>query len=169
MKSQSIGGAPYISTAEPASNPAMRIPAKDLAYALLRVAFGVNFACHGFIRIYDGIGAFAQTTVGHLSKSPIPHSLALGFSYAIPVLEALLGVALILGLFTRQALVLGAIYMMALTIGVSSNQEWDVAGQQLLYSVVFFLLLFFIEQNAVAVDDLLRKRPRSGFAPPSLP
>jgi thiosulfate dehydrogenase [quinone] large subunit len=132
----------------------MRIADRSLAYALLRVAFGVNFAVHGFIRIYSGIGAFAATTAEHMAKSPLPHGFVLGFSYAIPVIEALLGVALIFGVLTRIALVLGAVFMMGLTIGVGSNQQWDIAGQQLFYSFVFFVLLFTVEHNALAVDRL---------------
>jgi thiosulfate dehydrogenase (quinone) large subunit len=49
--------------------------------------------------------------------------------------------------------------MMALTVGVTANQQWDVAGQQLLYSVVFFLLLFLIEHNALALDNCLHTTP----------
>jgi thiosulfate dehydrogenase [quinone] large subunit len=128
---------------------------KSLAYALLRIAFGINFAGHGLIRIYNGAGTFATTTAEHLAKSPLPHSLTFGFSYAIPFIEAILGLVLILGIFTRAALVCGAAFMMALTIGVASNQQWDIAGQQLLYSVVFFLLLYLIEHNALSVDTYL--------------
>jgi thiosulfate dehydrogenase (quinone) large subunit len=135
----------------------MRINDKSLAYALLRIAFGVNFAGHGLIRIYNGVGAFATTTAEHLVKSPLPHSFAYGFSYAIPFLEAILGLTLILGVFTRISLVCGAVFMMALTIGVAANQQWDVAGQQLVYSAVFFLLLFLIEHNAFALDSYLRR------------
>jgi thiosulfate dehydrogenase [quinone] large subunit len=92
-----------------------------------------------------------------MAKSPLPHGFVLGFSYAIPVIEALLGVALIFGVLTRVALVLGAVFMMGLTIGVGSNQQWDIAGQQLVYSVIFFLLLFLLEHNALAVDGLRRR------------
>jgi thiosulfate dehydrogenase [quinone] large subunit len=137
----------------------MRTDDKSLAYALLRIAFGVNFAGHGLIRIYNGVGAFAATTAEHLAKSPLPHSLTYAFSYAIAFLEAILGLTLILGVFTRIALVCGAIFMMALTLGVTANQQWDVASQQLLYNVVFFLLLFFIEHNALALDNYLRSTP----------
>jgi thiosulfate dehydrogenase [quinone] large subunit len=135
----------------------MRIADKSWAYVLLRVAFGVNFAVHGFIRIYSGIGAFAVTTAEHMAKSPLPHGFVYGFAYVIPVIEALLGVALIFGVLTRVALVLGAVFMMGLTIGVGSNQQWDIAGQQLVYSVIFFLLLFLLEHNALAVDGLRRR------------
>jgi len=135
----------------------MRINDKSLAYALLRIALGVNFAGHGLIRIYNGVGSFAASTAEHLAKSPLPHSLTLGFSYAIPFLEAILGLTLILGVFTRIALVCGALFMMALTIGVTSNQQWDIASQQLLYSIVFFLLLYLMEHNTLALDGSLTK------------
>ena len=145
----------------------MKLADKSLAYALLRIAFGINFCGHGLIRIYNGIGVFAATTAEHLAKSPLPHAFVLGFSDAIPVVEALLGVALIFGLFTRITLALGSVFMMALTIGVSANQQWDIAGQQLLYSVVFFLLLFLVDYNALAIDALLRRRSQVGFAVPA--
>jgi thiosulfate dehydrogenase [quinone] large subunit len=53
---------------------------------------------------------------------------------------------------TRWVLAAGAVFMMALTFGVTSNQQWDVAGQQLLYSLVFFLLLFYREWDEFGVD-----------------
>lgn len=138
----------------------MRVGNRSLAYGLLRVAFGVNFAGHGVVRIYHGVGQFAATTAGHMAGSPLPHGLVYGFGLMIPWIEALLGLALILGLLTRVALVAGALFMMALTIGVASNQQWDVAGQQLVYSVVFFLLLFLVEHNALSVDEIFARRSR---------
>jgi len=50
--------------------------------------------------------------------------------------------------------VAGALFMMALTVGVTANQQWDVAGQQLLYSLVFFMLLFLIDHNSLSIDAL---------------
>jgi thiosulfate dehydrogenase [quinone] large subunit len=47
--------------------------------------------------------------------------------------------------------------MMALTIGVTANQQWDIASQQLLYNVVFFLLLFFLDENTFSLDNALRR------------
>lgn len=135
---------------------------KTLAYALLRIALGVNFAGHGFIRVYNGVGAFASTTAEHLAKSPLPHGFVLGFGYAIPWIEAVLGLSLILGLGTRAALVMGAVFMMALTIGVASNQQWDIASEQLVYSVIFFVLLFLRQWNELSVDA--RLSPRSAVS-----
>jgi len=135
----------------------MRINDRSLAYALLRISLGINFAGHGLIRIHSGVAAFAQTTADHLAKSPLPHGLSYAFSYAIPFLEAILGLTLILGVFTRVALICGAVFMMLLTIGVTANQQWDIAGQQLLYSLVFFLLLLLLERNQFSLVAALRR------------
>jgi thiosulfate dehydrogenase [quinone] large subunit len=135
----------------------MRINDRSLAYALLRISLGINFAGHGLIRIHNGVAAFAQTTTEHLAKSPLPPGLTYALSYAIPFIEAILGLTLILGVFTRISLATGAIFMMFLTIGVTANQQWDIAGQQLLYSVTFFLLLFLHEHNQFSLDTALRR------------
>jgi thiosulfate dehydrogenase (quinone) large subunit len=135
----------------------MRSNNKSLAYALLRITLGVNFTGHGLIRIHNGAAAFAQTTAEHLAKSPLPQSLIYAFSYAIPFIEAILGLTLILGIFTRISLTTGAVFMMLLTIGVTANQQWDLASQQLLYSTVFFLLLFLLEHNHFSLDTALRR------------
>ena len=89
----------------------MRVNDKSLAYALLRIAFGVNFAGHGLIRIYNGVGGFASTTTEHLRQ--VPYSLTVSSSASatpFPFLEAILGLTLILGVFTRIALVCGAVF-----------------------------------------------------------
>jgi thiosulfate dehydrogenase [quinone] large subunit len=137
----------------------MRINDKSLAYALLRIALGINFAGHGLIRIDNGVGTFATNTAEHMAKSPLPPSFTYAFSYIIPFFEAILGLTLILGVFTRISLVCGAVFMMVLTIGVTANQQWDVASQQLLYSAIFFLLLYLIEHNSFALDNYLRSTP----------
>ena len=129
---------------------------KRLAYALLRIALGVNFLGHGLFRILSGVGTFAATTADHLNKSPIPHAVNLSFAYPIPFLELALGLLLILGLATRVSLAAGALFMMMLTVGVTSNQQWDVAAQQLLYSLIFFVLLFLLEHNGYALDTRRR-------------
>ncbi len=136
----------------------MKISDKALAYGLLRVAFGVNFAGHGLVRIYHGSSQFAAATATHLAGAPLPHGVVYGFGLAIPWIEALLGILLMLGVLTRVALAGGAVFMMALTVGVTANQQWDVAGQQLLYSLVFFVLLFLVEHNALSLDGMLARR-----------
>ena len=133
----------------------MRINEKSLAYALLRIAIGVNFAGHGLIRFHIGLGHFANSTASHLTNSPLPHGPVLAFLYVVPIIETLVGIALVFGILTRAALVVSALLMVALMVGVTSNQQWDVASEQLIYSLVLFVLLFLHEHNELSIDRRL--------------
>ena len=104
-----------------------------------------------------GLGQFAHGSADQLAKSPLPPTLVLGFLYVVPIVEAVLGIAMVFGVMTRTALVTASLLMIALTIGVTSNQQWDAAGTQLLYSLVLFVLLFFVEHNEISVDRQLRR------------
>jgi len=132
-------------------------PEQTLAYGLLRIAFGVAFVGHGFFRILSGDARFAATTADHLGRSPLPGAFVYDFGLIIPWIELVLGIALVLGIVTRLALALGAIFMMALTIGASSNQDWPAVEQQLVYSVVFFVLLFALRYNALSLDHAMAR------------
>ncbi|MGI4758024.1 MAG: DoxX family membrane protein [Janthinobacterium lividum] len=131
---------------------------KTIAYMLMRLALGINFSGHGFFRILSGVGAFAQGTAQCMAKGPLPQSLSLGFGYCIPWVELTLGVLLALGLLTRFALVGGALFMIVLTFGTTSIQNWNGAGTQLNYSFIFFAMLWLIEANSLSVDGLLLRR-----------
>jgi thiosulfate dehydrogenase [quinone] large subunit len=132
---------------------------KAVAYGLMRFALGLNIFGHGFFRILSGVGAFAHGMVQGMDKGPLPHALSLGFGYCIPWIELALGLLLMAGLFTRLALVAGAVFMIALTFGTVSTQNWAGAGTQLNYSLMFFVLLWLVEANTLSVDALLG-RPR---------
>ena len=133
---------------------------KAIAYAIMRLALGVNFFGHGFFRLLSGVGAFAEHTAQNMAKGPLPHSLSHGFAYCIPFIEVVLGVLLIIGLFTRSTLIAGALFMVALTFGTTSIQNWTGAGDQLVYSTVFFFLLWLVEANTISLDGLLLRRKR---------
>jgi thiosulfate dehydrogenase [quinone] large subunit len=57
-----------------------------------------------------------------------------------------------LGLFTRNALVAGSLVLLVLQIGSSLAQNWPVVGDQLVYAVIFFILLTFSKRNRWSVD-----------------
>lgn len=129
-----------------------------IAYLLMRVALGINIFGHGFFRILTGVGAFASGMAQGMAKGPLPHALSLSFGYCIPWLELSLGLLLIAGFLTRSALVVGALFMIALTFGTTSVQNWTGAGTQLQYSFIFFVLLWLVEANSLSVDGLLARR-----------
>lgn len=126
-----------------------------LAYALLRLAFGVNFFGHGFVRVSGGTGEFAAGLVKGFEKTVLPVGLVQPFALMLPWIELILGILLILGLGSRLIYVLGALLMVCLTFGSSMQSNWSAVGSQLLYSVVFFLLLFLRRYNDLSLDTLL--------------
>ena len=115
-----------------------------LAYILLRLITGLDFFGHGFARIFTGthLVGFAHWMVGDMAKAPLPASLVLATGYVVPCVELLIGILLLLGVATRYALILALLLMMLLMFGVTMKQDWNVAGQQLLYGLVLTVLLY---------------------------
>lgn len=131
---------------------------KAVAYAIMRLALGINIFGHGFFRILSGVAEFAHGAVQGMDKGPIPHALSLAFLYAVPFIELTVGVLLVAGLLTRWALVAGALFMVALTFGAASTQNWNGVGTQLQYSLVFFVMLWLEDANTISMDGLLLRR-----------
>jgi thiosulfate dehydrogenase (quinone) large subunit len=129
------------------------------AYLLLRLLTGLDFFGHGFVRIFTGthLSGFAQGMVKSMAASPLPPALTLATGYAAPCLELLIGVLLLLGLATRYMLILALLLMMVLMFGVTMKQDWNVAGQQLLYGLILALLLFGRERYNLSWPALLRR------------
>jgi thiosulfate dehydrogenase [quinone] large subunit len=130
------------------------------AYVLFRLLTGLDFFGHGFARIFTGshLSGFAQGMVKSMASTPLPSSLTLASGYAIPCVELLIGILLLLGLFTRYTLILAFLLMFVLMFGITLKQEWNIAMQQLMYGLVLFLLLFARERYDLSWPQLFRHR-----------
>jgi thiosulfate dehydrogenase [quinone] large subunit len=139
------------------------------AYLLLRLLTGMDFFLHGFSRIFTGthLSGFAHGMVKSMAAAPLPASLTLATGYVIPCVELVIGALLLLGLFTRFALMLALLLMLVLMFGIGLKQDWAVAGQQLLYGLVLALLLFLRADYDLSWPALFRSYRRStlGLAP----
>lgn len=129
----------------------------SLAYLFLRATLGVNICLHGITRIFSGQGHFVSAITQQFHAAPLPHSLVFAFAYTLPWAEAAIGMLILIGLFTRVALILGALLMLVLTFGVSLLQDWQVAGLQLIYAAVYAALLAFLHANRFSLDALLHR------------
>jgi thiosulfate dehydrogenase (quinone) large subunit len=130
------------------------------AYLLLRLIAGMDFFGHGFARIFMGthLAGFAHGMVGDMAKSPLPSPLVLTTGYVVPCVELIIGILLLTGLATRFALVLAMLLMLVLMFGITMKQDWNVAGQQLLYGLVLAVLLSGCERMNMSWPALLRGR-----------
>jgi thiosulfate dehydrogenase (quinone) large subunit len=125
----------------------------SLAYALLRVTLGLNIFMHGTSRLMTGIGNFVSGLIKSFQNTALPEAVVGSFGYALPWLEASIGLFLIIGFKTREVLVAGALLMMALTFGTALRQDWEVAGLQLLYSAVYTALIAALRHNSLSLDQ----------------
>mgnify|MGYP002661589057 FL=1 len=125
----------------------------QLAYFILRLTMGVNMFTHGVARLLD-LEKFNMWMIGQFSDTILPEFLVSLSSYMIPFAELIIGVLLILGLFTSRALLLGALLITVLVFGSGLQENWNVMSSQMIYSVFFFILSYMIELNKFSLDNL---------------
>jgi len=131
-----------------------------VAYAILRLSFGVNIMLHGVSRLLAGSTGFLAYLNHYFEHTPlISKSMLPLFGAVLPPVETLLGFLLLVGLFTRVSLIAGGLVMTALVFGTNLAQDWNVAGLQLIYCFLYYYLLAHRrEWNQWSLDGWLRRR-----------
>ena len=130
---------------------------QQLSFLLARLAVGMSMFGHGLVRL-PKLQSFSHWMVGQFEKSMLPEIIVTPFSYILPITELLVGIFLLIGLFTRQALVAGSLVMIALIFGSSMIEEWGAIPSQLIHAAFFSILLIFEKSyNSFAVDMILEK------------
>ncbi len=125
------------------------------AYTILRLSFGANVMLHGVSRLLAGHAAFLAYLDHYFEKTPmVSASLLPGFAWILPPVETTLGLLLFIGLWTRFALIAGALVLTMLVIGTNLAQDWNVAGLQLIYAFLYYYLLVHRDQNVVSIDGI---------------
>jgi thiosulfate dehydrogenase [quinone] large subunit len=124
----------------------------SLAYALLRVTLGLNIFMHGISRLLGGVSNFVNSMIKMFQNTVLPTAALVPFAYSLPWLETAIGLLVIFGFRTREALVSGALLILALTFGTTLRQDWDVAAIQLLYSIAYAILIAALRYNSLSVD-----------------
>jgi thiosulfate dehydrogenase [quinone] large subunit len=127
-----------------------------LGYVLARIAIGVSMFGHGLVRL-PKLEGFKNFMVQNFENSMVPEFLVTPFAYSLPILEFMVGILLIIGLFTRQALVLGAILMIMLVFGSTMIENWGIIDSQLIHAFIFIGLLLGINYNYWSLDTKVNK------------
>lgn len=129
----------------------------ELSYALLRLALGISMFVHGLVRIGGNYWPFVEQIVRQFASTAIPHSLVRISAMLIPPVELVIGVLLILGLWTRFALLLGGLEMCGLIAGTSLLAQWEIVAIQLAYAFFFSVLLRQSQSNRLSLDGWIGK------------
>jgi thiosulfate dehydrogenase [quinone] large subunit len=129
-----------------------------LGYLLLRATLGTNIFIHGLSRILAGPSHFADALVPAFQHTHLPLGFVRLFALALPWVESIVGLLVLVGIRTRFALVAGSLLILTLTFGATLNQDWESAGLQLIYATVYASLLAFRNHNTFSVDELLQSK-----------
>ena len=125
---------------------------EKIAYALLRAVTGTNLLMHGVSRLLVGSQSFAAHLTEQFAHSPLPEAMVRGFGSVLPPIEGLIGLLLLIGWKTRWTLIVASLLMLVLTFGSALLQNWSATETQLMYALVFSVLLFLRRYNAWSVD-----------------
>jgi len=130
----------------------------SLAYGLLRFTFGLNIMMRGIVRIAMGLPAFQTYMLTQFKDVPVmPPAFLIPFASALPFIETLIGLCILVGFQTRAALIAGALMIAALTFGTMLRQDFTIAWLQLDYALGFFVLIALRSWNLISVDAMLRR------------
>ena len=127
------------------------------SYLILRLAIGLSMFGHGLVRL-GKLSGFSKWMVKSFENSMLPEVLVTPFSYALPILEFCVGLLLIVGLFTKKAILLGALIMLMLIFGTTLIENWGILPSQLLHVAFFAVLLNYINDNNWALDLKLNSK-----------
>jgi thiosulfate dehydrogenase (quinone) large subunit len=125
----------------------------ELAYAFFRFSMGVVIFFHGAMRMITGVDAWVGKEAQIFVGDPLlPMWFVVAFLYALPTIEVVLGTLTLLGLYTRWALLAGAILMLVLVFGNLTRQDWGTVGNELHYILYYTLMIAAQKYNRFALD-----------------
>ncbi len=126
----------------------------SIAYAILRLTFGVNIMFRGIMRLYITTDVFTGDLLKQFSTTPMPTMPVVMLGHTLPYIETVVGLLLILGLVTRGALIVGGLMMTMLMFGIMIQMNFQIAFLQLSYALIFAILLAFRSYNLLSVDGM---------------
>lgn len=124
-----------------------------IAYSIIRVALGWNILLHGLVRIQAGRTQFKNTVQQEFSGTFLNSRIVGGFATLLPILESIVGMLLLLGLFTEPAILLGSFLMLLLITGKSLVSDWPTVTFQMIYVACYALLEMLLVYNRFSVDQ----------------
>lgn len=127
------------------------------SFLLVRLAIGASMFGHGVVRL-PKLNGFSNWMVTSFEKSMLSATMVRPFSYALPLAEFAIGFLLILGLFTRPALIAGSVVMIMLILGTTLIENWEALPSQLIHVAIFAVLLQYVASNTYALDNAILKK-----------
>ena len=125
---------------------------KELGFLMARVGLGANLFLHGLVRL-PKLQGFVTGMESKFAESMLPGFLVTATAYAIPVVEFLLGIAILFGIGTRWALLGTTIQMLVLIAGCCFVEDWAPLNSQMFLLVMSAVMMANIHLNRLAITS----------------
>lgn len=132
--------------------------AVDLALLFARVPLGAFFLIAGLGKVQGGVGNFVRSASG-MVPTYLPTAIGRGYLYAVPWAEIVVGVCLILGLFTRFTGLIVSLMLISFTIAATGLRA--AGGGPFHTNVVFLgiaLCIMLLGPGRMSVDAFMPRR-----------
>lgn len=140
--------------------PTSTSPVMNLALLLARLALGYLFAVGGFAKLFDSGMTQWMSMFRGIKPGWLPNWFATPFGYALPFVELIFGVLLMLGLFGRFSAWLLTLVLLSIIIGATGIQE-----PQLWYQInsnaiclTLAILLAAAGPGRISIDGIWRRK-----------
>ena len=142
------------------SNPFNHPAWIDISLFLARLVLGLYMLLAGWAKISGGLYEFVKNQVHPLKPSWLPDQVTYGYGFALPVLELVTGLLLVLGLFTRLAAGVMTVVLPSIAIALFGRYGitgLEKAGPPFQHAIVFATLAFLLSivgSGRLALDPL---------------
>jgi thiosulfate dehydrogenase (quinone) large subunit len=134
---------------------------RALGYFILRLSLGVDMLMHYVVRTWGISQDFVPVTEKMFVGNLLPMSWVHVFLTVLPYFEGLLGVLLVLGLWSRWALTAEGLLVTVLLFGTALRSDWTVVSHQMIYLLFVFILLAVEQYDYFSLDAFLVRRRRN--------
>jgi thiosulfate dehydrogenase [quinone] large subunit len=121
--------------------------ARGLAIALIRWALGVMFLVGGVSKLSKVTGFVTGYLVPAFAKTFLPGWMVCGYGYALPFVEAILGVLLLVGVCRAAALLVTGLTLISLAFG-----QMLIQGNAVVANIMLYLLMTAVALYGQAYD-----------------
>jgi len=130
----------------------MKLDGKKAGYVLLRLVLGVVFLFYGINKFQTGVGATIDQMARQFERTFLPTIAIKAVGATLPSVEIVVGILLVAGLFTRAALVVAGLVLLALSAGLAVLGNSPMVATNLLFLLVVYVLLSHEEDNVLSLD-----------------
>lgn len=119
---------------------------EETSYLLARLPIGFSFLGHGVVRL-PKLTTFAEGMTKSFSETFLPELLVMPFAYAIPIVELILGITILIGFRMKESAIAGVLLMCLLIMGCAVQENWSAIAIQLFYGLYLSILYYFANYN----------------------